>query len=202
MKLISGTLAFLTIFAGYSFSQSDASDKALCTNQTVEKIESRGIKVGMKIEDILNIFASDEEEKEKLRQRESRDSYRRHLGFESISLRPQKKDTEPGKRFEDIVAYGFEFLDERVLSFTVYYQWTNWKDSKQFAEKVSESLNLPGVDNWTIERSQAQLNCGDYLIIASYQGNSRFEVRNMSESKIFAERVEKHNEETRKRFRP
>ncbi|MBX3289023.1 MAG: hypothetical protein KF855_06715 [Acidobacteria bacterium] len=203
MKLISGTLAFLVFFTGYSFSQGDASDKALCTDQTVEKIESRGIKLGMKIEDVLNIFASDEEEKEKLKRNQGGGSVRRHLGYESIMLIPQQKDKDPGGRFEGIGGYTFSFLDEKVSGFSVNYPWTRWKDSTQFAEKVAESLGLPTTDKWTGDRSTLRLTCGDYQISVTTPANSNeLSVRNTQEQKIIAEREEKYNEETRKRFKP
>lgn len=132
-RLWSASLLVLAIPIGF-FAQPAA---PTCTNETVSGISSRGIAIGAKLEDILNLFAKDDAEKAGVLSRGSKFG---HLGYLSFSIPPRPADTGPDGRFEGITNYHFTFLDKRLTGFSIYYSKPMWASAEQFADLMSERL--------------------------------------------------------------
>ena len=199
MKYLMLTSLFSVAFSIAVSAQPATAAAPVCTNETVAGISSRGIKIGTKLDEILSIFATNEEQKEKMRRNQPSAGSKRHLGYEVFSAEPI--DGGPNGKFEGISGYTFTFLDEKLTGFTVRYTKPKWKDGGQFADTMSGLLSLPKID------PNSGLICGDYLIrVYAWQDSSSFNVNDQRLDKIIKERVEKQNEDQRnadlKKFKP
>jgi len=167
-------LSFVSVFG-----QNAAENSSICTNQTVEKISSRGISLGMSQEETLNLFAENgklavvsfdylqnkgptkftiNEADYQLLQNNLQDQAGRKFGFSIVSLVPKDK-----ARFDGISRYDLGFLDNRLAFFTVYYTKPKWENKEQFVNKLSEILNLPK-QQYQNNYPQIVVKCGDYTV--------------------------------------
>lgn len=179
----------------------------ICTNRNVEVISSREIiKIGAKIDDVLNLFASTEEEKRKIRSNSS-GRKRTNIGYEVFVAAPKPNDA----RFEGISYYIFNFLDGNLMSFTVSYTKPRWRDAKQFAERMSEIFNLPEAEFWENQVTRAMLQCENYQIRVDVENDietakSFFGVYDNRIEEILKQRQQKFEDEQRdkdlKTFKP
>ncbi|MCY7346032.1 MAG: hypothetical protein LH614_07390 [Pyrinomonadaceae bacterium] len=161
-----------------AFGQNAVENDSQCTNQTVEKISSRGISLGMSQEETLNLFAengkltvvsyaylqgegqtkfSTSEIDYQLLLNNLQNRSARNFGFSIITLAP--KDA---MKFNGISRYDLGFLDNRLAFFTVYYLKPKWKNHEQFVSKLTETLNLPKPDQ--IDGNSTFIKCGDYTV--------------------------------------
>lgn len=178
-----------------------------CTNRDVEEIASRGIiKIGARIDEVLSLFASTEEEKQRIRNSAS-GRKRTNIGFEFFSA-PTKPEDE---RFEGISHYIFNFLDNRLVSFEVGYTKPRWKNAKQFAEKMSEIFDLPPAEYWSDGETQTALQCENYRLQIhinndSENARSHFSVYDNRIVETLKQREQKFEDEQRdkdlKSFKP
>ena len=160
MKNLLAIFVVITTSVIFGFGQNATEKTVICTNDTVEKISSRGIKIGSKLDDILNLFASTEEEKQRIRNSASGPK-RTKVGYEFFSAQPKLND----EKFVGISNYTFEFLDNRLAGFSVGYAKPKWKDVSQFTEKLAEIFNLPNVENWNTQPSGTKsIQCENYLV--------------------------------------
>jgi hypothetical protein len=218
------TISILVLLAVVSvFGQNAAEKTAVCTNQTIEKISSRGINLGMSLEDALGAFSengkltlahvsfSDKDGNavtaveaelkptiDRLQERAAN-----NFNFSSTALIPKDKS-----RFDGISRYYLGFLDNRLAFFTVYYLKPKWENLEQFAVKLSEMLDLP-VQDQPFNPEVRLVKCGDYTV--EFRRNYRdLSDYSMSVSKnvdeIIRERKKKFEDEQRekdiKTFRP
>jgi hypothetical protein len=106
----------------------------------------------------------------------------------------------------DAVAYkgindiGFQFLDDRLVRFTVNYQSVPWKTAGQFAAKVSESLKLPDV--WRDGDNFGKvLTCAGFDVTAN-AGMNAITLNTPGHNEVVKERREQRDEKLRQDFRP
>ena len=125
-------LSFVSVFG-----QNAAENSSICTNQTVEKISSRGISLGMSQEETLNLFAENgkltfasgeylqNEGHTKITPKEVeyqtvlsnlQSRANQNFGFSITPLIPKDKS-----KFDGIARYDLGFLDNRLAIFNVYY---------------------------------------------------------------------------------
>ncbi len=190
MKLFLTSLTLMIISAISVFGQ-NASDKTnVCTNQTAGKISSRGISLGMSLEETVNSFAENnkltfadisysennqstitpvEKELQPLIGR-IQEAEKKNFGFASTVLIPKDKE-----RFDGIAYYYLSFLDNRLASFSVNYLKPNWENQEQFIRKLSEILNLPVKEDF-LNNDQYSIKCGDYTVEfrRSYQNKAQY----------------------------
>lgn len=198
---------FVVILLAFSslsiLGQNSNNENTACSDKAVEKISSRGIKIGAKIDDILSIFASTEEEKNQIRNSSSGPK-KTNIGYEFFGASAKPDD----KRFEGISSYVFYFLDGRVVGFSVIYTKPDWKDIDQFTNKIIEFFDLPDIKLWNKQNSNVNyIQCGDYRIGASLAGTySSLDIYNLQTGKILEQREQKLKEEIRekdiKEFKP
>ena len=148
MKKITFLLTIIVLSFVSAFGQNATENSLPCTNQTVEKISSRGISLGMSREETLNLFLENRklatvvyaylqnegqtkflieevEYQSALNDLQSRAN--RNFGYSIISLVP--KDAE---RFSGIWSYDLGFLDNRLAFSKVHYLDPKWDSLEQF----------------------------------------------------------------------
>ena len=205
------------------FGQNAAEKTSACANQTIEKISSRGISLGMNLENVLEAFSENEslslasfsysdnagntvtaiETELKPTINRLREKAAKNFNFSSTALIPKDKS-----RFEDISRYYVGFLDNRLAFFSVYYLKPEWESLEQFAGKMSETLNLP-VEDKPFNSDVYLIKCGDYTVefrrnYRDASGYSMSVAKNVDE--ILTERRKKYEDERRekdiKTFKP
>lgn len=205
MKSFVAGLVLLTLSVTSTFGQN--TKPAVCTNETAEKISSRGINVGANINDVLSLFASTEEEKQRIR-----NSYSRHnkLGYEFFAVSPNQNPKQINELFAGISDYTFNFLDNRLTGFSVSYNKPKWRNTEQFTGKMAEIFELPPIENWILQPDGTlNIQCGDYQILtqANFAGErSSFNIHDTRLGKILKQREQKAEDEQRekdlKTFKP
>lgn len=178
MKLFFTILILVILPVVSVFGQNAAEKTAACANQTIEKISSRGINLGMRLEDALEAFSENEkltlahvsfsdkdgnsvtaieaELKPTIDRLQERAA--NNFNFSSTALIPKDKS-----RFDGISRYYLGFLDNRLAFFTVYYLKPKWENLEQFAGKLSERLDLP-VQDRSFNSDVRSVKCGDYSV--------------------------------------
>ncbi len=180
---------------------------AVCKNETVEKISSRGINIGANINDVRWSFCINRRGKQRIR-----NSYSQHskLGYEFIAVSPNQNPKQTNELFAGISDYNFSFLDSRLTGFSVSYNKPKWRNTEQFAGKMAEIFGLPSIENWILQpNGTLNIQCGDYLILtqANFVGErSSFTISDEQIGKILEQRKQKAEDEQRekdlKTFKP
>ncbi len=135
-----------------------AHGQSACSDASIAGFSSRGITLGLTVNEVVTMFATTDEEKVRLHggSRSSNDD----IGYESFGASPIAKE-----QFSGISHYGFEFLDGRLVGVSINYLKPNWLSVLQFRDKLGESLNLPKPDEWKIESAnRMSADCGNYTI--------------------------------------
>ena len=218
------TVLFLAFSAFSVFGQNAAEKTSLCTNQDVEKISSRGIRLGMNQEEVLNLFSENGYltlTSGEYLQNEGRTKYTTseveyqnvlnnlqnqanpRFGFSITSVVPKNK-----LKFDGIARYDLGFLDNRLAILNAHYSKPNWESHEQFIRRMSEILNLPFQENF-LNNNPYSLKCGDYTV--QFISNNNDEARssmNLSANvnEIIRQRRKKADDEQRekdiKAFKP
>jgi len=223
MKILLSSV-LLTLFTSFAFGQNAVDKAPLCTNQTVEKISSRGVRLGITLQEILNLFAENNKltavnisypenagaavittiELDFQVTLERHQEYaKKNFGFSFASLGVKNKPN-----FDGISHYDLGFLDNRLAFFNVYHLKPKWENIEQFIGKLSETLSLPDAKEWNFN-NRSSVNCDDYIVEAgeSYQDEARYSMLVSSKiDEILRQRRKKAEDEQRekdiKAFRP
>lgn len=144
------------------FGQKPATKSAVCTDETVRKISSRGINIGANDGDVVNRFALTKEEKRKLLNSSSGGDNDR-IGYKFFSISPAQNPQD--EELAGISDYTFSFLDKRLTGFTIFYNKPIWENTEQFTTKMAETFALPNIKSWNSEPDGTLwLQCGNYKI--------------------------------------
>lgn len=161
----------------------------------------RGIHLGMTANEVLAVFPG-AEKNVALRQRLSEPRF----GLITIDLFPSYYESK--EKFVGVRSVNFGLLDGVLNFVTITYNGPEWKSEEQFASKVAETLNLPGVGSWK-QRTQygRALACDGFEVkvqITPESGSAMITVRNLEKdvNKIVSEREEAIKDEARRAFRP
>ena len=161
-----------------AFGQNATENGSFCTNQTVENISSRGIKLGMSREETINLFAengrltagyseylgnelryavyvSEVEYQNTLNKLQNQSE--RMFGLSTITVVPKDKT-----KFDGIAYYDLGFLDNRLAFFRVHYTKPRWRSREEFTTKLSEILSLPKPQSNT--GNPYSVKCGNYSV--------------------------------------
>lgn len=158
MRFLLGML-MIGAFSLSSFGQKTKDTDESCSNSSVQEISSRGIKLGTKIEEIVSLFATTDEEKKQILNRSA--SPDKEFGYESFSASPKPNDT----RFFGVTSYSFDFLDGILEGFSVSYPKPKWLSVDQFRDKLAESFPLPKIENWKREsENRIKTECSNYAL--------------------------------------
>jgi hypothetical protein len=178
---------------------------AMCKLTINQSPSIRGIQLGMKLGDVLNLFPGAEQSAEIQAVLEQRASYP-HLGITDFEVFPSKYSTK--ERFRGIGLFHFTFIDDRLVVYEVGYAsppaGPMWPRVDDWVTKAAASLNLPAVENWTTEHNDRVLKCEGFQIHASNLNQSG----NLSVATLdlpYQEqrtRVQAFNEKLRRDFKP
>ena len=107
------------------------------------------------------------------------------------------------EKFQHIDSIRAKIFDKKIYEFTFDYDdGVKWKDAKEFAQNLSENLNLPFVSwrfdsvNWT-----GKMICDDFQISIDYYDNSITLLDLLADQKI-ADENEKKESDKKKGFKP
>jgi hypothetical protein len=227
MKSIFVTLIVFSAFTvNPIFGQNSVTKQTeVCTEETIKKISSRGISLGMSQEETLNLLAENGRltaVSSEYLQNEGRNKYSfieaeyqnvsnslknrsaQLFGFSSTALAPKDKT-----KFDGIDYYDLGFLDNSLAFFRVYYTKPKWENREQFIRKMSEILNLPVREDY-LNNSPYSLECGNHKVQLgesnSNTGINHTMLVSTDIDKTIAERRKKADDEQRekdiKTFKP
>lgn len=198
--LIAFLLGFVSTIAAQS-SNTSASRATECKLKLSQAPVIRGIRLGMTVNEVLAVFPG-AEKNEAIRQRLSQPRF----GLVSANVNPS--DYASKEKFAGVRSLDFSFLDGELNSFAILYNGPEWKTSDQFASKVGEAFNLPGVEFWKEAGSFLKtLTCDGFAIrvqVTPESGSNSIFVRNLEKdaNKIAREREEAVKDEARRAFKP
>ena len=150
-------LLFLSTMAGVGYGQS------MCTDTTALRFSSRGIKLGLTVDEVFGMIATSEEDKARIRG--GGKSGDEDLGHEIFGYSPMG----PNEKFRGVSSYNFEFLDGKLVGLTISYMRPKWLNAAQFVDKLRESVDLPKIEEWKNSEPKAisthlRADCGNYSI--------------------------------------
>jgi hypothetical protein len=189
------------------FAQNPAEKQNGCTDETAQKISSRGINIGRNIDEILNLFAMTEDEKQQYRRNYS--GKNPSFGYEFFGVSPANLQSR-NEKFDGISDYTLNFLDNRLTGFSVSYTKPIWENNEQFTSKMAEIFLLPNSENWVKTGTEMlSLQCGNYRLETQTINNAErsiFAIYDMRIGKILEQRKRKAANEQRekdiKTFKP
>lgn len=138
-------------------------EKPLCSLNMSQAPVLHGLKLGMTMDEVLNLFPGSKDDAE-LRPLLSEPPSR--FGGSSFSIKPSKYATS--ERFSEINNITFNLLDGRVSSFSLGFNGPEWSHVDKFVAKLIENTNLPQVDQWQpyvgMDNQVKTLTCTDFSI--------------------------------------
>jgi hypothetical protein len=108
--------------------------------------------------------------------------------------------------FKGVEHLSLYLIDNRLVSFTVIYQYLPWRDITQFTARMSEALKLP--EGWVGNGDLQTLECNGFEVQtgrSSYGANGMAAYINFKEpgaDNIVRERIEQQREQQLQSFKP
>ena len=151
---------------------------APCTLKPAQAPVIRGVKLGMKTEEMLALFPGSSDQ-DGIKSAISKPEGYPHFGVIGISITPSVYSTK--ERFAGIADYNFLLVDGHVGQYQVDYlpppAGPKWTRPEDFVAKIIEAYKLPPVANWTTDPSIGFwriLKCDGFQLRAStmnFQGS-------------------------------
>jgi hypothetical protein len=160
----------------------------------------RGIHLGMTVNEVLAVFPGADKNETLLRSLSEP-----RFGVINADVVPSYYGSK--ERFVGIRSVNFGFLDGELNLFAVTYNGPDWKNDEQFASKVAETLNLPGVESWKPSLGGKALACDGFEVsvqMPTENWGNTIKVRNLEKdvNRIVREREEAVKDAARRAFRP
>jgi len=178
MKQLFLTVAVYTLTALSTYGQTPTAPPTTspCTLKIAQAPAVRGVKLGMKIDEVLALFpGSAENDGIKLSIRKP-DDYP-NLGVVGITVFPSQYSTKD--RFAGIGGFNFLFLDGRIAEYEVGYQGPpggpTWPRVDDFIAKLADTFGLPPATDWIANQnlsSHKTLKCDGFQLQASAAGSA------------------------------
>ena len=171
MKLV--LLATLCVLAPVStYAQAPPSQaKSLCTLSIAKAPAIRGVKVGMKVDEVLALFPGSAEHEHVKPALANAESFPR-FGLFSFFVFPQEFSTRD--RFAGITMIKFTFFDGHVREYEVQYDAPptapSWTRVDDWITKLADTFKLPPAPDWVAEpnlTTQKSLKCDGFQMKAS-----------------------------------
>ena len=196
-------LAFsmLVTATGAIYGQPAVSQSNQCALNLAQAPAVRGIKLGMKLEQVLALFPVSEQHdyvKNLIANRASFPSY----GVISFVGVPTSRNKD---QFPNIRSLDFVFVDDNLVRYEIGYEWPPWPKLEDFVDKVAAAFHLPPANNWASDGSvRKNLACDGFRLQAmTRDGNATLTVRTAAEpSEIQRERRAAAEAQARRDFRP
>lgn len=171
-RILSATIIILAAVTIYS------QTPAPCTLKPAQAPAVRGVKLGMKTEEMLALFPGSSDHDD-IKAAISKPEGYPHFGVVEISISPGTYATK--ERFAGIAGYNFVVVDGRVGQYQVDYllppAGPRWTRPEDFVTKIADAFKLPPVANWTTDPNIAFwriLKCDGFQLKAStmnFQGS-------------------------------
>jgi hypothetical protein len=157
----------------------------------------------MSLEQLLALFPGSSKRKE---MKDAIDRAKSANSGEVVYLSFLPATDASGDRFAGIDSVSAGIYKGRVMDFSVVYVGPTWRTIDEWVMKLSESFNLPGVQEWMVgpnENPNKVLKCGGIEIEAAIQGGGgSIQVRNTESLKGMQERDIGEEERRRRVFKP
>jgi hypothetical protein len=207
-RIFLATIFTLIALSAYGQTQTTASGISPCTLKLAQSPAVRGVKLGMKIEDVLTMFPGSAEKDQIKSVIENVDGYP-SFGVTTVYVNPWEYSTRD--RFAGIADFSFVVLDDRVVKYRVEYaqppHGPSWRNVSDFVAKLVDSFQLPPTMNWDEDQnvpSQRRLKCDEFQLEASsvnQQGSLTVSTLDPA-SKKQQERRAAFDEKLRREFKP
>lgn len=197
--LLVGLLCSLVCAAEAQTPNTHASGASECQLRLAQVPALRGIRLGMNLEQVLAQIPGAESDSDLLA-RLSRD----YFGSRSARVNPGSYATSKEK-FSGIESIDLSFLDGRLISLFVRYNGPEWRSREQFAARVAEVLNLPGVGAWKSNNNALSVACDGFEISVQVHGLEAvigFKDMTVDIGKVVNDRAEVPKEKARRAFKP
>jgi hypothetical protein len=163
----------------------------------------RGIKLGMSLNQVLDLIPGSREDKnvtdflEAARRGHPAASYaKRSLDFQASSYPSLPM-------FNNLRQITVQTFDDRVTDISVQYTYPPWERVHDFVAKVAESPNLPGAKEWEQDSFTGNLKCQDFEVRVFAAGSNSFvALLDLAADRKIAERKKAVIEKARKEFKP
>lgn len=172
MKLIlTATIFALAVLPAYSQSQTTSPGISPCKLAVEQAPAIRGVKLGMRIQDVLVMFPGSAE-KDQIKSAIVDVAGYPNFGVTNIYINPWEYSTKD--RFAGIADFQLVVLDARVVKYQVEYasppNAPSWRNVSDFINKLADSFKLPLATSWDEEQSTPylrKLRCDGFQLEAS-----------------------------------
>lgn len=127
----------------------------------------RGIKLGMSVEQVTALFPGS------TRRKETKDALANAKAASEVVYVTFEPSDSGKDQNADVASFSVGFVKGRVIGFSVQYLGPEWKNADEWIAKLSETLGLPGVNNWQPGPSETPnkvLRCSGIEIEAAVEG--------------------------------
>ena len=163
----------------------------------------RGLRLGMNTQQFLALFPAITKKKE---MKDTIEKLRSATGDEVVTLGFDPVIDGNAQSFAGVESVGVAIYKGRVMDFNAQYVGANWRNVDEWIAKLSESFNLPRVQDWVMgpnESPNKVLSCDGIQIEAAIQGGSgSIRVRNSGYLRESEERAKAAEDKKRKDVKP
>ena len=127
----------------------------------------RGLKLGMSVDQVTALFPGSSKRKET---KEALAKAKAASEIVHVTFEPSDSGKDQNA---DVVSFSAGFHKGRVIDLSVQYLGPEWKNVDEWIAKLSETLGLPGVNNWQPGPSETPnkvLRCSGIEIEAAMEG--------------------------------
>lgn len=171
------------------------------TEATAPKV--RGLRLGMSIQQFLALFPAITKKKDF---RDSIEKAKSTTSDEVVTLGFDPVVEGDAQSFAGIESVSATVYKGRVMDFSAQYGGATWRSVDEWVAKLSESFNLPRVQEWMWGPNEAPnkiLNCDGIQIEAAIQGGSAsIRIRNTNYLRESEERARAAEDKKRKDVKP
>ena len=202
MKYILSMTVFIAAAAISTFGQAAAPQASQCALKMAQAPAIRGIKLGMRIDEVLAMFPGTREDENIRIATSDNQSYPR-FGVINFGVAPSAYASK--ERFAGIGSLYFTFVDGGMVKYEVEYARPPWPRLDDFINKIAAAFQLPQADKWIAENpNRRNLICDGFRMQATTHDSRGFliVIRGDDPYKIQRDRRAAAEEEERRDFRP
>ena len=207
-RIFPAAIYALIAISAYGQTQTTPPGVSPCTLAAAKAPAVRGVKLGMKIDDVLALFPGSAEQDGIKSSIGKADGYP-NFGVVGISVNPSQYSTKD--RFAGIAGFNFLFLDGRLAQYEVEYLYSpvgpTWPRVDDFIVKIAEAFQLPPAGTWAVDQNITAwktLKCDGFQLQASnLNGNGSLTVSTTDQPfKTQQNRRAAFEEKARREFKP
>ena len=194
-------LLLMTAISTYSQTENPSQ----CTLKLSQAPVVRGVKLGMKAEELLPLFTSDRENN--IKQSLAAGTGYPNFGYSNLGFGPS--DVINREQFAGITSFYLGVFDGRIISVAVNYErfpkGARWNGHDDLIQKFSDAFHLPGPKGWINDPDQSnrkKLMCAgfDVYVEALVQPSITFVNRDWVQTQ--KDRAAAFDEQKRHEFKP